>query len=158
MTSSPSALIATLVENGLTIAAAESLTGGLLSATLTEIAGSSAVFRGGVVAYATELKTELLGVDAQLISDRGVVSAEVAESMASGVVRRLTADIGVSTTGVAGPAEQDGIPVGTVFVACSYRGEVTSHQHVFSGTREQIRHSSVHAVLALVEQVLSSRE
>lgn len=106
-----------LDQQGRTVATAESLTGGLLGAALTAVPGVSRVYRGGVVAYATELKHQLLGVDAGLLARVGAVDAEVAGAMAQGVRDRLGADYGVATTGVAGPDPQDGHPPGTVWVA-----------------------------------------
>jgi nicotinamide-nucleotide amidase len=106
-----------LAEWGLTLATAESLTGGLLGALVTAVPGSSAVYRGGVVAYATDLKHDLLGVDGDLLERVGAVDADVAVAMARGVRERLRADVGVATTGVAGPGPQDGHPAGTVWVA-----------------------------------------
>ena len=102
---------------GVSLATAESLTGGLVAQLLTRVPGASEVFRGGVVAYATEAKSELLGVDAALISRAGVVSAEVAIEMAKGVAQRLHARFGLSTTGVAGPQSQGDRPVGEVHIA-----------------------------------------
>ena len=101
---------------GATLATAESLTGGRLAALVTGVAGASRVYVGGVVAYATEVKQHLLGVPADLVARHGVVSAECARAMAEGVRSVLGATGGVSTTGVAGPDEQEGKPVGTVFV------------------------------------------
>lgn len=101
----------------LTVAVAESLTGGRVAAALTAVPGASNVLRGSVTAYATDLKARVLGVDANLLDRVGAVDGEVARQMALGVRRVCGADIGVATTGVAGPAEQDGKPVGTVFVA-----------------------------------------
>jgi nicotinamide-nucleotide amidase len=112
-------LIARLAERGITLAAAESLTGGLFTAALTEIPGSSAVVRGGIVCYATDLKRDLVGVDADLLAERGPVDREVALQLATGVRDRCRAGIGVGLTGVAGPGPQDGVPAGTVFVAAS---------------------------------------
>lgn len=100
-----------------TVAVAESVTGGLLGAALTETPGSSATFAGGVVAYATDLKRRLLDVPADLIADRGVVDPDVAAAMAVGVCRLIGTRYGVATTGVAGPDPQDGRPVGTVYIA-----------------------------------------
>lgn len=139
----------------LTLAVAESLTGGLLAATLTETPGASAVFRGGVVAYATDLKHGLLGVDEALLAQRGAVDPDIASAMAFGVASRLTADIGLATTGVAGPDMQDGKAVGTVFIACSYLSQVTVEEHLFAGTRNEIRALSVHAALNLLTCVIS---
>ncbi len=99
------------------MAVAESLTGGLVMATLTEIPGASAVLRGGPVVYATDTKASELGVDPELLASQGPVSALVAEAMAVGVRARWRADIGLATTGVAGPDGQDGHPVGEVYVA-----------------------------------------
>ncbi len=120
-------VLAMLTARRLTMAAAESLTGGLLTALLTEIPGSSAVVRGGVVVYATDLKHSLAGVDAELLARCGAVDPEVARQLASGVRARCDADIGIGLTGVAGPDPQDGNAVGTWFCALAgpegYRDE-----------------------------------
>jgi nicotinamide-nucleotide amidase len=113
----PADLVATLRERGLTLAVAESLTGGLIMARLTEVPGVSDVLRGGVVTYATDTKASLLGVDADLLTLRGPVDPDVALAMAHGVRALMAADIGLATTGVAGPDTQAGHPVGQVFVA-----------------------------------------
>jgi nicotinamide-nucleotide amidase len=109
-------VIRALVGRGQTLATAESLTGGLLAATIVEVAGASAAFRGGLVAYATDLKASLAGVAPELLAERGPVDPDVAAALARGARERCGADWGLSTTGVAGPTEQDGRPVGTVFV------------------------------------------
>lgn len=106
-----------LRDAGATIAVAESLTGGLVTAALTEPAGASDVVRGGLITYATDLKASLAGVGQLLLTERGAVDADVALELARGARERLGADVGVGVTGVAGPAEQDAQPVGTVFVA-----------------------------------------
>src|SRR3712207_4056080 len=111
------AAVHALVERRQTLATAESLTGGLLAATVVEIPGVSAVFRGGLVVYATELKHSLAGVPEDLLADRGPVDADVAKALAEGARRRCGADWGLATTGVAGPEPQDGKPVGMVFIA-----------------------------------------
>jgi nicotinamide-nucleotide amidase len=113
------AAVSALSERVSTVASAESLTGGLLCSSLVDVPGASAVVRGGIVAYATELKNMLLGVDADLLSANGPVDPDVAAQMALGVRDRLGADWGLSTTGVAGPDPQDGIPPGRVFVAAA---------------------------------------
>ena len=105
-----------LYEIGATLATAESLTGGLVGAAITSVPGASQVYRGGVVAYASDLKTQLLGVDEGLLSRVGAVDAEVVGSMAEGVRVRLGADYGLATTGVAGPDSQDGKPPGTLWI------------------------------------------
>ena len=101
---------------GATLATAESVTGGLVGAAITAVPGASQVYRGGVVAYATDLKTQLLGVDSGLLARVGAVDAEVVGSMAEGVRVRLGADYGLATTGVAGPDSQDGKPPGTLWI------------------------------------------
>jgi len=106
-----------LVELGETLAVAESLTGGLLAATIVEVAGVSPVFRGGLVVYATDLKATLAGVPEPLLAARGAVDADVAVALANGARRVCGADWGIATTGVAGPDPQDGKPVGLVYVA-----------------------------------------
>ena len=111
------AAVAALQARGATLATAESLTGGRLAALMTEIPGSSEVYLGGVVSYATELKVEVLDVPRALVEQYGVVSEECARAMAHGVRRLTGAAYGVSTTGVAGPDRQEGKPVGTVYIA-----------------------------------------
>ncbi len=106
-----------LAARGQTLACAESLTGGLLVARLIDVPGASRVVRGAVVAYATDLKTALLGVDEALLAERGAVDPDVALAMAHGVCRVTRSGWGVATTGVAGPDPADGRPVGTAFVA-----------------------------------------
>ncbi|MBM9618986.1 CinA family protein [Streptomyces zhihengii] len=140
-----------LAERGETLAVAESLTGGLVASRLTEVPGASRVFRGSVTAYATALKSELLGVDAGLLAARGAVDPEVAAQMAAGVRRRLGATWGIATTGVAGPAAQDGKPVGTVYVAVSGpSGAGKTAALRLNGGREDIRKESVRRVLDLL--------
>ncbi|MGH1551161.1 CinA family protein [Leifsonia poae] len=153
------AVVRTLIDRGLTIAAAESLTGGLLTAELTSVPGASAVVLGGAVVYATELKHSLLGVDANLLDSEGPVHPEVARQLASGVRERLAvggraADLGVATTGVAGPDPQGGRPVGTVFVGVSSARGTRAVALELSGDREAIRRSTVvSAVTALAEEL-----
>ena len=115
-------IVALLTDAGRTVAVAESLTGGLVVATLVSVPGASAVVRGGVVAYATDVKARLLGVDRGLLDLEGAVHPEVAREMALGVLDLVGADYGVSTTGVAGPDAQDGRPVGEVHVAVAAAG------------------------------------
>jgi nicotinamide-nucleotide amidase len=105
-----------LTEAGLTLATAESLTGGRLGHLITTVPGASDFYKGGVITYATETKQQVLGVDQRILSTYGPVSRETALAMAEGVRRLFAADLGLSTTGVAGPTEQDGHPVGTLYV------------------------------------------
>lgn len=142
-------LIKTLAARGLTIAAAESLTGGLFMATLVSVPGASAVLRGGVVAYATDVKHSLLGVDAKLLSECGPVHPDVAAQMAAGVRVALESDVGISTTGIAGPESPDGQPVGTVHIGISTVSGTTVESFVFPGDRSQIRAATVRSALEL---------
>lgn len=146
---SAAGLIAALQARSLTIATAESLTGGLVCAALTEVPGASAVVRGGVVAYATDLKGALLGVDEAVLAAGGAVQEEVARQMALGVCRLLGTTVGIATTGVAGPDPQDGQPVGTVFVAVACEDGVRVRGLQLEGTRDTIRRDTVSAALRL---------
>ncbi|MFI5534413.1 CinA family protein [Kitasatospora sp. NPDC051853] len=139
-----------LRERGATVAVAESLTGGLLSAALVDVPGASATYRGGVTAYATELKASVLGVDEGLLEVHGAVHPVVARQMADGVRRLLGATYGLSTTGVAGPEEQDGNPVGTVHIGLSGPDGARTASLGLSGTRETIRRDTVAAALDLL--------
>lgn len=137
-------LVARLKELGWTIGVAESLTGGLVAAGLVAVSGASAVVRGGIVAYATDLKQSLLGVDATLLAAHGPVHPRVARQMADGVRRSLgrgetPVDVGLATTGIAGPVSPDGQPVGTVHLAVSTPLGSRVESLELSGTRERIR-------------------
>jgi nicotinamide-nucleotide amidase len=146
---------------GATLAVAESLTGGLLGGALTEPAGSSTTFRGGVVAYATDLKATLLDVDAELLGRRGAVHPEVAAAMARGVAARLRATYGLATTGVAGPDPQDGRPVGEVHLALAGPGVgrlgVTVWSLTLSGDRAAIRGAAVRQALTRTGEILGKQ-
>jgi nicotinamide-nucleotide amidase len=139
-----------LVRRGQTAATAESLTGGLLAATLVEIPGVSAVFRGGLVVYATDLKHALAGVPEELLNDRGPVDPDVALALAAGARERCGADWGLATTGVAGPDPQDGKPVGLVYVAVAGPTGSAVRELRLHGSRGQIRAETVETVLGLL--------
>jgi PncC family amidohydrolase len=147
---SAAATIRGLTRAGLSVAVAESLTGGALTAHLVAVPGASAVVRGGVVAYATELKASLLGVDADLLAERGPVDATVARQMADGVRTRLGAAVGVATTGVAGPATQSGRAVGTIFIAVTTAERASVRPLLLVGGRDQLREATVLAATALL--------
>jgi nicotinamide-nucleotide amidase len=150
-------VLAALRGRGLTLATAESLTGGLVGAALTAVAGSSDVYRGGIVCYATDLKASLVGVPAALLATHGPVAAETAAALAVGAARTCGADVGAATTGVAGPSSQDGHPVGEVYVAVSVGdAEPRVRPLQLSGGRDEIRASTVDAVLALLAETLES--
>lgn len=152
-------VVGALIERGLTVAAAESLTGGLLTAELTRVPGASTTVLGGAVVYATELKHTLVGVDAALLAAEGPVHPEVARQLAAGVRERLAvggraADLGVATTGVAGPDRQGGRAVGTVYVGISSSAGTRSVALELSGDRDAIRRATVaEAVRALAVEL-----
>lgn len=145
-----------LVRQGTTLAVAESLTGGLVAAELTSVSGASRALRGGVTAYATDVKRDVLGVDGTLLAERGAVDPEVARQMAVGVRGVLAAGWGIATTGVAGPEPQDGQPVGTVYVAVSgpHGAEKVAALRL-NGDRAEIRRESVRSVLDLLSGELT---
>jgi len=143
-------ILARLEAGGHTVAVAESLTGGLVAAALTDIPGASTSFRGGVVTYATELKASLLGVDRGMLARHGAVYAPVAAAMAAGVRIRLGATYGVATTGVAGPEPADGQPVGTAHIAVSAADDTVVRTIVLTGDRHVIRRLTVEHALGLL--------
>ncbi len=155
-------VVAILIERGLTIAVAESLTGGLLVAELIGVPGASATVLGGIVAYNTAVKRSLIGVDADLLAEHGPVHPEVASQMADRVrvalsVDGVPADIGVSTTGVAGPGSQDGHPAGIVFVGVAIGEGVSSLRLELGGDRRAIREKTVSESLLRLRIALESR-
>ncbi|MER7053128.1 MULTISPECIES: CinA family protein [unclassified Streptomyces] len=166
MSSTAADVVRLLTVKGETLAVAESLTGGMVASAITAVPGASKAFRGSVTAYATELKREMLGVDAALLAARGAVDPQVAAQMAAGVRKTLGADWGIATTGVAGPDPQDGQPVGTVFVAVdgpvgaddgsASGGKVEALR--LNGDRAEIRMESVRSVLALLLRELAGEQ
>ena len=150
----PKQVLDALVAVGATVAVAESLTGGLLTAALTEPAGASNAVRGGVVVYATDLKATLAGVPVPLLHAEGAVSPDVAGALAAGARDRCQADWGLATTGVAGPEPQDGKPVGLVYVAVAGPGDPVVRELRLSGNRSAVRTESVTAVLSLFAEQL----
>ncbi len=139
---------------GLTVATAESCTGGLIAATLTEVAGSSDVVERGYVTYSNAAKTDLLGVPEQAIATHGAVSEPVAIRMAEGARKRAGVDIAVSVTGIAGPGGGSAAkPVGLVHLACARAGQRTLHRRVvLKGGRAAVRRQSVAIALAMLLQ------
>jgi nicotinamide-nucleotide amidase len=145
-------LLRVLEGAGATLAVAESLTGGRLAAAVTGVPGSSAVFLGGVVSYATRVKSELLGVPAEVIAEHGVVSAACAEAMAVGVRSLVGSTWALSTTGVAGPDTQEGQPAGTVFVGVSGPAGTGSVRLALTGDRGQIQEQTCREALNLLRE------
>ncbi len=136
---------------GWTLATAESCTGGLIAATLTAIAGSSDVVDRGFVTYSNAAKSELLGVDPQLIAEFGAVSEKVAAAMATGALARSAADVAVAVTGVAGPGGGSADkPVGLVWFGVATRSTVQTLHHVFPGDRMTVRAATVTRALGLI--------
>jgi nicotinamide-nucleotide amidase len=144
-------LAALCLEHGISIATAESCTGGLVAKLITDQAGSSSFFRGGVVSYANEAKTALLGVPPELLESHGAVSAQAARVMAAGVRARLDADMGVSVTGVSGPGGGSAAkPIGLTYVAVADVAGEEVRRFVWSGDRDSNRHSSASAALQML--------
>lgn len=146
-----------LLRHGQTVAIAESLTGGLVAAALTDVPGASDVVRGGVVAYVNEVKAGVLAVPPSLLEEHGAVSAPCAEAMARGARALLGADWGLSTTGVAGPGPAEGRAAGTVHVAVAGEQRGAHRALTLSGTRTQVRADTVTAVLELLLEVLDTQ-
>ena len=149
-------LVALLTERGLTIATAESLTGGAVCSALVAVPGASVVVRGGVVAYAPEVKCDVLGVPEVLVAQVGTIDARVARAMAEGVRARLAADVGIATTGNAGPDASEGKPVGRVHVAVATADGTHDAQLDLHGDRDAIRQETVAALLSQALATLTS--
>lgn len=150
-------LVELLCRKGLTLSAAESCTGGLFSATVVDAPGASAVFLGGVVSYASEIKEHVLAVPHRLIEEHTAVSAPVARAMAQGICRLTRSDIGISVTGLAGPGGgTPEIPVGRVYVGvCRAAKELFVRELTIPGTREEVRRGATDAMLDILLEILS---
>lgn len=152
-------IVAALAQRGERLATAESLTGGLIGAAITAVPGASAVYLGGVITYATDLKSRLGAVPAELLAADGPVSPRTAAAMAAGVRQLTGADWTVAATGVAGPDPQDGHSPGEVWLALSAPGrEPAVERHDFSGDRGRIRALAVAAALGLLARALGVAE
>ena len=147
-------MVAALAERGLRVATGESLTAGLVAATLADVPGCSAVLEGGIVAYQPRIKQALLGVPAPML-EGGIVSEAVAVAMAEGARTAFGADVGVGTTGVAGPEPHDGAPVGSVWIAVATAEGARSRHLQIDGDRARIRRDTVAACLALLLEALA---
>ncbi|MEY4137630.1 MAG: hypothetical protein RL205_1758 [Actinomycetota bacterium] len=152
---SAASLVESCARRGLTIATAESLTAGLVSAAIADIPGCSAVFRGGVVAYATDIKASVLGLESRDLEH--VVSEQVAAELARHACRVLDADLGISTTGVAGPDPLDGQPPGRVWIAVHERasGRTIARRLDLAGDRASVRAAAAAAALALAADLVA---
>jgi nicotinamide-nucleotide amidase len=149
-----SAVVKRLTKKKATLAVAESITGGGLAAAITEVAGSSKVFLGGVIAYADEIKVNQLDVDAKILKKFTAVSEEVAKEMAIGVRKKFNSDYAIATTGVAGPGKAYGQKAGTVWIAIASKKEVFAIALALSGSRDLIRHATIESALASFERIL----
>jgi len=148
-------LHAELAQRGLTVATAESMTGGSVADLVSAAPGASATYVGGVVSYATEVKQQLLGVSESTVAEHGVVSSPCAAEMAAGVRGLLGTDYGVSTTGVAGPDPQEDKPVGLVYVGIAGPHGVDTHELRLAGERAEIRAEATRAAVRfLLEAVV----
>jgi len=144
------------IAQGVTAATAESLTAGMVAAVLADTPGASRMLQGGVVSYSNSVKAEVLGVPGELLHAVGSVDEQVAAAMADGARRLCRADIGVSTTGVAGPEPHDGKAVGTVFIGVATAEGTTSYAYSFEGSRAEIRSLACGAALERLLEALSS--
>ena len=143
---------------GLTIAVAESCSGGLIAKRITDVVGASEVFPGGIVAYSNQAKVELVGVHAEAIATDGAVSETVACQLAEGVTDRFGTDVGIGITGIAGPGGGSvEKPVGTVWIATCVHGEVRSFRGRYAGGRDAVRARASQAALAAVYRRLVDR-
>ena len=149
-------LLAAMTARGMTLATAESCTGGLIAAALTAIPGSSAVVTRGYVTYSNEAKEQELGVPGAVLASYGAVSAETARAMAEGALRRAGVDLAISCTGIAGPGgATPNKPVGLVFIGVARRGgDIAVRRHHFPGDRASVRAATVAEALALAERSL----
>lgn len=154
MTNSAEQTMAAALSLGATLATAESVTGGLVAAALSSVPGASEVLLGGVVAYTSDVKVSVLGVERSLIDVHGVVSEEVALAMAHGVRRVLGADVAVATTGVAGPTAHGRAPVGRVCFAATSGTHAISRTLELSGSRVEVRAQATEAALVALCDVL----
>ena len=154
----PAEAVHLLEGSGETVATCESITGGLICGALTSVPGSSEVVRGGLITYATDLKTLLAGVGADLISTHGVVSAEVARAMAEGVRQVCRADWGVAVTGVAGPGPSEGVPAGTVWLSVVGPDAWVTRETHEDGDRAQVRAAVVDEAVAALCDLLRVHE
>ena len=144
-------LISLLKEKDLTVATAESCTGGGIGHRLTAVSGSSAVYMGGIISYTNDVKEKVLNVPSEMLREHGAVSAPTAKAMAEGVRRLLNSDFGVSVTGLAGPTgDGSGKPVGLVYIGIAQSRQTDVQEYLFSGSREEVREQAIQAAIELL--------
>lgn len=149
-------LLTVLAERGWTLGTAESLTGGLVAATIVEVPGASRVFAGSVVAYDPAVKISLLDVDPDLIERVGTVDEQVVTQMAKGAQRRLGVDVAIATTGVAGPGPSEGHAAGTVWLACATPSGILTRRLALIGGRATVRAGAAAAAIDLGHEVVTT--
>jgi PncC family amidohydrolase len=142
-----------LRKRGLTLSTAESCTGGLVAHRITNVSGSSDYYKGGIIAYANEVKENVLHVAREILDEKGAVSAECAKAMANGVRTLLDSDIGISTTGIAGPTGgTPDKPVGLVYIALATKEYVHHEKHIFHRDREGNKHEAADAAFEMLKR------
>ena len=152
-------LVLLLKEKGLTVATAESCTGGGIGHAITAVSGSSAVYAGGVISYTNEVKEKILGVPAQTLETFGAVSSQTARAMAEGVKSLLHTDFGISVTGLAGPdGDGSGKPVGLVYIGVACQEGTVVHEFLFHGNRDAVRSQAVDAGLQQLYNAIKNAE
>ena len=149
-------LVALLSARGLTFATAESCTGGLIPKKITDVAGCSSVFLGGVVSYANSVKQNVLGVSSETLATVGPFSPETAKQMAEGVRSLTGADAAVATTGVAGPGGTADKPAGLVYISASFRGKTVVTENHFEGTRSDVRQKAANKALEMAIELIKN--
>ena len=149
-------LVALLSARGLTFATAESCTGGLIPKKITDVAGCSSVYLGGVVSYANSVKQNVLGVSGEMLAEIGPFNRETAEQMVAGVRALTGADAAVATTGVAGPGGTADKPAGLVYIAASFRDKTVVTENHFSGTREEVREKAANKALEMAIEIIKN--
>jgi PncC family amidohydrolase len=147
-------LVALLSARGLTFATAESCTGGLIPKKITDVAGCSSVYLGGVVSYANSVKQNVLGVSGEILDTLGPFSRETAEQMVEGVRALTGADAAVATTGVAGPGGTEDKPAGLVYISASFGGKTVVTENHFEGTRSEVREKAANKALEMAIELI----
>lgn len=148
-------IIKVMKKRGLTLATAESITGGGVAAAITDVSGASAVFLGSIVSYSDASKTKFLGIPKRLLNKSTAVSEVVAKNMAESVRKEFGSDFGIATTGVAGPGKAYGQKAGTVWVAISSKKETITIELALSGDRNEIRKATIESALACLSRILN---
>lgn len=147
-----------LLADNMSIASAESCTGGLICSMLTDVPGSSSYVAGGVISYSNKIKHDVLGVPQDILDTSGAVSEETALAMSNGVRKLMKTDIGVSSTGVAGPSPSEGKSVGLIYLSVSTANRNVVRRYMFSGSRTDIKHQAAQMAIRLVIETVGRRE